>query len=197
MIHIQRSTSDAKCFAGFHWNSQIHLDQHILKTQTSSRELSAQHFISWKLPKFWAWPILWQQLSCLQKHNIQPCINWLPEIYHWMAKCFFIYNGEHYSEYVFNKKKKTNTTPKNPIGILWVAGGLIKLHKKKTSHNMKEHEGIETLTFCQQKSFRKHELKDCGLKVTESSQGSSDLQIILLPLLKFSEYNYSKPECEK
>lgn len=62
---------------------------------------------------------------------------------------------------------------------------------------MKEHEAIENLTFCQQKSFRKCELKYYGLKVTESTQGSSDLQIILLPLMKFSEYNYSKPECEK
>lgn len=62
---------------------------------------------------------------------------------------------------------------------------------------MKEHEAIENLTFCQQKIFRKYELKCYGLKVTESTQGSSDLQIIFLPLMKFSEYNYSKPECEK
>lgn len=62
---------------------------------------------------------------------------------------------------------------------------------------MNEHEAIENLTFCQQKNFRKYELKDYGLKVTQSTQGSSALQIILLPLMKFSEYNYSKPECEK
>lgn len=34
-----------------------------------------------------------------------------------------------------------------PLAILWVIGSLIKLHKKKTSHNMNEREAVENLTF--------------------------------------------------
>lgn len=48
------------------------------------------------------------------------------------------------------KKKKI-------LGIIWVLGSLIKLHKKK---NKLQHEAIEILTLCQQKSFRNDELKD-------------------------------------
>lgn len=116
-----------------------------------------------------------------------------------MARCLFICNGELDSEDVFKKKthKKPRKLQQKISAILQAIGSLIKFHKKKTSHNMKEHKVVENLTFCQQKNFRKHELKSYGLKVTESTQGSSDLQIIFLPLMKFSEYNYSKPECEK
>lgn len=66
-----------------------------------------------------------------------------------MARWLFICSGEHDSEYVFEKKKtkKTTTKKKKTLAILWVIGSLIKLHKKKTSHNMNEREAVENLTF--------------------------------------------------
>lgn len=46
------------------------------------------------------------------------------------------------------KKKENYYYKKNQtLAILWVIGSLIKLHKKKTSHNMNEREAVENLTF--------------------------------------------------